>query len=102
MSLIVLSASAFLTVDDFNGVQIYNMDGRVISNGKKYNLHHQLLSRQSISLSPTVLAAIDRSSPSQVRVFDVATGWKATSNVGPLSLGPRAAKSFILLSNLFR
>ena len=95
VSLIILSAKDFLTVDDFNGVQIYNMEGRIISNGKKYNLHRQLLSRQSISLSPTVLAAIDRSSPSQVRMFDVATGWKAASRTRPVSLVSQTARCSI-------
>ena len=50
----------FLTVDNFSGVQIYNYEGRLLSNPKFGGLRTEFLNSQTVSLSNDFLAILDR------------------------------------------
>lgn len=60
INLIVQCDKYFLTVDNFSGLQVYNYDGRIISNPKFGGLRTDFLSNQTITLSNDYLAILDR------------------------------------------
>jgi intraflagellar transport protein 80 len=64
----------FLVVDSYSGLQIYNYEGRPISNPKFAGLRTEFLNQRTVALANDYLAIIDRADPKQVRVVDVASG----------------------------
>ncbi|RLN75163.1 hypothetical protein BBJ28_00011179 [Nothophytophthora sp. Chile5] len=74
VSLLVQSESHFLTVDNFNGIQVYSYEGKAVSNPKFPGMHLEFLSSRTVSLSVDTLAILDHSDRKTVRFFDVSTG----------------------------
>ncbi|KAG7389692.1 Intraflagellar transport protein 80 [Phytophthora pseudosyringae] len=74
VSLLVQSESHFLTVDNFNGIQVYSYEGKTVSNPKFPGLHVEFLSSRTISLSSDTLAILDHSDRKTIRCFDLNTG----------------------------
>jgi len=64
----------FLVIDSTSGLQIFNYEGRLISNPKFSGLRTEFLNARSVSLSNEYLAIIDRGDPRNVRIVDVASG----------------------------
>ncbi len=60
VNLIVQAERCFLTVDNFSGMQVYNYEGRIMSNPKFGGLRTEFLSHQTISLSNDFLAILER------------------------------------------
>lgn len=73
-SLIVQSGKAFALVDINTGVQVFNYDGRMISNPKFSGLRVEFLSKRLLSLSDDVVAVVDTNNPKVVHLFDIASG----------------------------
>lgn len=47
-------------MDNFNGVQVYNYEGRLLFNPKLGGLRTDFLNKQAVSLSKDFLAVLDR------------------------------------------
>jgi intraflagellar transport protein 80 len=64
----------FLVVDNTAGLQIFNYEGRPISAPKFSGLRTEFLNKRSVALSNEYLAIIDRGTPTNVKIVDVASG----------------------------
>jgi len=79
VNLIIQSASHFITIDNFKGVQVYTYEGRAKANPRHQGVLPEFLNRKSISLSSDTIAILDKSDCQTIRLFDVDTG-RASSN----------------------
>ena len=79
-SLIFLSSKYFALVDLTNGIQIYNFEGRLMSNPKFQGLRVEFLNPGSLSLSTDVVAVIDTANPKTLRLFDLISGKPLANN----------------------
>jgi len=64
----------FVSVDSYSGVQIFNYEGRQVSNPRFQGLRSEFLNVRSVSISNDYLAIIDRGDSRVVRIIDVASG----------------------------
>jgi len=80
VSLILQSASHFLMVDTVNGLQVYNYDGRVMSQPRFQGMRADLLSTNNVAYASDTIAMTDHVDLKTVRVFDPLTG-KQTSQL---------------------
>ncbi|DBA01488.1 TPA: hypothetical protein N0F65_005607 [Lagenidium giganteum] len=74
INLIIQSECHFITVDNFNGIQVYSYEGKSISNPKFNGMHVEFLNRMTISLSTDTLSILDHSDRKTIRSFDINTG----------------------------
>mmetsp|Transcript_5483 Transcript_5483/g.19072 ORF Transcript_5483/g.19072 Transcript_5483/m.19072 type:complete len:763 (-) Transcript_5483:1656-3944(-) len=74
VTLILQSASQFLTVDAFAGLQLYSYEGRQICNPKFQGLRTEFLDEASVSLSSDCLCLIDSTDSKCIRFFDTSQG----------------------------
>mmetsp|Transcript_43977 Transcript_43977/g.71548 ORF Transcript_43977/g.71548 Transcript_43977/m.71548 type:complete len:763 (+) Transcript_43977:114-2402(+) len=74
VNLIVPAEKIFVTVDNVNGVQVYDWEARVRCNPKFPGLRTEFLSPQRVSLSNDCLAIIDGADAKVVRLLDPMTG----------------------------
>jgi len=80
-SLIVLSSKHFALVDLSTGLQIYNYEGRIMSNPKFSGLRLEFLNSSCLSLSSDVVAVVDTANQKLVRLFDTVSGKPLTQNL---------------------
>lgn len=74
-SFILMSEKYFLVAAPGDaGITVYGYDGKKISQPKFQGLRAEYLSKKTISLSPDVVAVVDCSEKSLVRLFDAVTG----------------------------
>lgn len=74
VNLIIQSECHFITVDNFNGIQVYSYEGKSISSPKFPGMHVQFLNSMTISLSTDTLSILDHSDRKTIRSFDINTG----------------------------
>lgn len=74
VNLIIQSECHFITVDNFNGIQVYSYDGKLISNPKFPGMHVEFLYRMTISVSNDTLSILDHADRKTVRSFDINSG----------------------------
>lgn len=74
VNLIIQSECHFITVDNFNGIQVYSYEGKSISQPKFAGMHVEFLNSMTISLSTDTLAILDHSDRKTIRSFDINTG----------------------------
>ena len=76
INLILQSKNTFMTMDNFSGIQIYNYEGRLLSNPKFSGLRTEFLNNQAVGLSDDIIAIIDKgeSKSTAIRILDVSTG----------------------------
>lgn len=74
VNLIVQSECHFITVDNFNGIQVYSYEGKTISSPKFPGMHVEFLNSMTISLSTDTLSILDHSDRKTIRSFDINTG----------------------------
>ena len=76
INLILQSKNAFVTMDNFSGIQIYNYEGRLTSNPKFSGLRTEFLNSYSVSLSDDIIAIIDKgeAKSTAIRILDVTSG----------------------------
>ncbi|PRP82583.1 hypothetical protein PROFUN_04888 [Planoprotostelium fungivorum] len=79
VNLIIQSQKHFLTVDNINGINLYNYEGRFLSN-PKFALRTEFSNEQTMSLSNDYLAILERSDRKSIHILDLATG-KATEPI---------------------
>lgn len=60
INLFLLCKKNFLVMDNFNGIQIYSYEGRLLCNPKFAGLRTEFLNYQSVSVSNDVIAVIDK------------------------------------------
>jgi intraflagellar transport protein 80 len=73
-TMIVQSDRLFLTVDGSSGVQVYNYEGRPLSNPRFKGLRTDRLTERHISLCADKIAILNPSAKKTFMVFDVHTG----------------------------
>ena len=74
LKLLVQAPACMAIVDTAGQLQVVSYEGRVMSAPKFQGMRAELMSRRVLALSDDVIAMIDASNVSQVRVFDTATG----------------------------
>eukprot|EP01062_Namystynia_karyoxenos_P073527 TRINITY_DN70329_c0_g1_i1.p1 TRINITY_DN70329_c0_g1~~TRINITY_DN70329_c0_g1_i1.p1 ORF type:complete len:771 (+),score=329.83 TRINITY_DN70329_c0_g1_i1:99-2411(+) len=74
VNLILQAEKLFAIVDSFNGIQLYNYDGRSLSTVKAPVLRTASLNVQSLSLSNDTFAIKDASESKSVKVYDCSNG----------------------------
>ncbi|CCI46362.1 unnamed protein product [Albugo candida] len=74
VNLIVQSHQHYLTVDNFNGIQVYSYEGKQICSPKFPGMHPEFLNKLTISLAKETLAILDHSDRKTIRTFDITTG----------------------------
>ncbi|EFC50188.1 hypothetical protein NAEGRDRAFT_77945 [Naegleria gruberi] len=76
INLILQSKNNFLTMDNFSGIQIYNYEGRLLSNPKFSGLRTEFLNNQAVGLSDDIIAIIDKgeAKSTAIRLLDVNNG----------------------------
>ena len=79
-TLIVLGNRFFSLVDISNGLQIYNYEGKTMSNPKFSGLRVEFLSVGLISLSSEMVAVVDTSNPKIIRQFELISGKPLANN----------------------
>eukprot|EP00744_Colponema_vietnamica_P004654 GILI01006912.1.p1 GENE.GILI01006912.1~~GILI01006912.1.p1 ORF type:complete len:758 (-),score=200.90 GILI01006912.1:92-2365(-) len=72
--LIVQSERHFALVDLFNGIQIFNYEGRMLSSPKFPGLRVECLNKASLSLSSDCVAVLDRGQSKLIRICDLTSG----------------------------
>ena len=79
-TLIVLASKYFALVDISNGIQVYNYEGRQMSNPKFSGLRVEFLNSGLISLSNELVAVVDTSNSKIVRLFELISGKPSSHN----------------------
>lgn len=74
VNLIVQSECHFVTADNFNGLQVYSYEGKLISTPRFPGLHVQFLNSRTLALSTDTLAVLDHADRKTIRAFDINTG----------------------------
>ena len=74
LKLLVQAPACMAIVDTAGQLQVVSYEGRVMSAPKFQGMRAELMSRRVLALSDDVIAMIDASNVSQVRVCDTATG----------------------------
>ncbi|KAJ0407537.1 hypothetical protein P43SY_006855 [Pythium insidiosum] len=74
VNLIIQSECHFITVDNFNGIQVYSYEGKLICAPKLPGMHVEFLNRMTISLSNDTLSLLDHTDRKTIRSFDIYTG----------------------------
>ncbi|GLE08616.1 hypothetical protein PINS_up019920 [Pythium insidiosum] len=74
VNLIVQSECHFITVDNFNGIQVYSYEGKLLCAPKLPGMHVEFLNRMTISLSNDTLSLLDHTDRKTIRSFDIYTG----------------------------
>lgn len=74
VSLVLQTEKFLLLVDSTKGIQVFNYDGRPVSNPRLPNLQPQFLRQGNISLSNDTIALIDRANPTVVHLIDTTSG----------------------------
>ncbi|OQR84934.1 intraflagellar Transport protein 80 [Achlya hypogyna] len=72
VNFIIQSECHFITVDNFNGIQVYSYEGRAVS--KLPNMRVEFLNRMTVSLSTDTIAILDHTDRKTVRCFDINSG----------------------------
>ncbi len=80
-SLIVLSRKFFALVDIANGIQVFNYDGRLMSNPKFQGLRVEFLNKGFLTLSTDIIAVVDTANSKLVRIFDLMSGKPLNQNI---------------------
>ncbi|KAL0481894.1 intraflagellar transport protein 80 [Acrasis kona] len=73
VSLILLSKKIFLMMDNSSGIQVYNYDGKLLSNPKFPGLRTEFLNSNSVSVSNDMICIIDKGEAEgkAVRLFNL-------------------------------
>ncbi|OMJ95505.1 hypothetical protein SteCoe_1102 [Stentor coeruleus] len=79
-SLIVLSSKYFSIVDISNGIQIFNYEGKQMSNPKFSGLRVEFLSSGLVSISNELVSVVDTSNGKIVRLFELISGKPSSHN----------------------
>lgn len=74
VTLILVSNSHFLLVDNVKGMQIVSFEGRVLCNPRLGSIRPEYLKEGNVALSSDCLAVIDRSNPNTINVLDAHSG----------------------------
>ena len=68
-------------IDAAHNINVYNYEGRHVSNPKYQGLRVEFLNKSSISVSSDVIGIIDTTNPKMIRIFDVNTGQPTNINI---------------------
>ena len=79
--LIVLGAKHFSLVDIINGIQVYNYEGKLMSNPKFSGLRVEFLTSGLVSLSSELVAVVDTVNPKTIKFFELVSGKPSSHNV---------------------
>ena len=79
--LIVLGAKHFSLVDIINGIQVYNYEGKLMSNPKFSGLRVEFLTSGLVSLSSELVAVVDTVNPKTIKLFELVSGKPSSHNV---------------------
>ena len=79
-SLIVLGGKYFALVDISNGIQVYNYEGKLMSNPKFSGLRVEFLSTGLVSLSGELVAVVDTANSKIIRLFELISGKPSSHN----------------------
>eukprot|EP00697_Spironema_sp_BW2_P009564 gnl/Spiro4/24517_TR12154_c0_g1_i1.p1 gnl/Spiro4/24517_TR12154_c0_g1~~gnl/Spiro4/24517_TR12154_c0_g1_i1.p1 ORF type:complete len:763 (+),score=251.36 gnl/Spiro4/24517_TR12154_c0_g1_i1:87-2375(+) len=71
---VIQAQKVFVLVDNMNGIQIYDYDGKKLCNPKFEGLRPEFLNSRLVDVSNEVLAVVARSSPRTIRLFETANG----------------------------
>ncbi|KDO33773.1 hypothetical protein SPRG_01653 [Saprolegnia parasitica CBS 223.65] len=74
VNFIIQSECHFVTVDNFNGIQVYSYEGRTVSNPKFSGMHVEFLNRMTVSLSTDTISILDHADRKTIRSFDINSG----------------------------
>lgn len=74
ISLVMQAKGVFLLVSNLKGLQLYNMDGQLKNSPRLPGVPFQFLKKGNISLSPDILAVINRNNRKEVLLIDTENG----------------------------
>ena len=68
-------------IDGRHNINVYNYEGRHISNPKYQGLRVEFLNKNSISVSSDVIGVIDTTNSKMIKIFDVMNGQPLSINI---------------------